>query len=628
VYVGESAHGAGHLILVEGVLRISNHCKFDEGVTGFASEDDDITQGTLELDNEEHVEPHNEGEVQDEARAGDVLDGKVQDGKRPNIFEQLVGNIRPAAHTALLASEADEDQQPTPEEALTGPQAEAWREAIHAEIDGIRDKGTFTILHDASQVPQGEKILNMVLTLKLKTCPVTGEVLRRKARACVQGFAQVLPDHVTTSAPVALPSTIRILLSLASAKGLEVAGLDFTQAYLNADLEVPVYVRPPKGVTNLPQGCILHVTKALYGLAESGKRWHECLCRAMQDMGFTQSFHDACLFFKFDDQNTPIYVSFHVDDGLCVSTREHINEFMRDMQTRFDITQFPDVETYLGVHLRRRGDGAWLITQPVKIQECLQTMGMEDCNPVATPLVPNSTIKEDDDGTALDSNEHQLFRRSLGQLRHVSVTYRMDLSVAINMLSRFAARPTKEHMRHLKHILRYLKGTAQLPLVLGADKDGVNVSAYCDATWNAHPEDNGLNTTGALYRLCGGTIDFVSQKQDCVTSSTAHAEMIALSTTAKGLIHFRALLQELGQPQGPSKVHTDNAACVDIAKSHGTTKKTRHVNVSHFLFQEYQREGFLNVEHVSGDEQWADALTKLLHKDKLIRCRDFMLGVE
>jgi hypothetical protein len=194
----------------------------------------------------------------------------------------------------------------------------------------------------------------------------------------------------------------------------------------------------------------------------------------------------------------------------------------------------------------------------------------------------------------------------------------------LNHLSRHAAQPKRVHSRHLKHLGRYLKGTASVPLILGSTKDN-KLSAYCDATW--HSGADGINTTGALFRFCGGTIHAMSHKQDCVTTSTCHSEMIALSTTSKYVVHLRQLLGELGFPQSEATIiYTDNSAAIGVASTFGTTKRTRHVDISHFLFQEYQSKNLIRTIHVPGTDQWADALTKLLHKDKLIKCRNFIMG--
>jgi hypothetical protein len=59
-----------------------------------------------------------------------------------------------------------------------------------------------------------------------------------------------------------------MLLSIACTLDLEVDLVDVTQAFLNADIDSTVYVRPDKGVTNVlsvPADSWLKLKKSLYG---------------------------------------------------------------------------------------------------------------------------------------------------------------------------------------------------------------------------------------------------------------------------------------------------------------------------------------------------------------------------
>ena len=625
VYLGESEHGEGHIVLVGGHTRTSNHCTFDENASGFESEHDiaDIIEATTPSPHHDDdaetapTTPDEPTETQDPQP--EPVSAARQTSRRPNIFEQIRG--QEIFGLATLEEDAH-DLEPTLKEALQGPNRHKWRAAVEDEFTGLEKRGTWIEVPE-SDIPKGTQVLDMKIALKVKLDPSTGDQLRLKARACIRGFRQTLPEDVTTSAPVVISSSVKTILSIASALDLQVSTIDFTQAYLNADLNVPVYVRPPPEVSGrFKPAHVLYVTKALYGLSESGRRWFERLRDALKELGLAQSFHDPCVFYKREGDNTTL-VCVHVDDALLAGDPKHIDELKDKIRTTFQITESPETDSYLGFQLCRSDDGSFSISQTMKIHRCLEATGLLNCNAAATPMVPNSKIELPDDHMKLDQEEFDLYRRTLGQLRHIAVTYRSDINVALNHLSTHSLQPQRRHFRELKYLLRYLKGTADLPLVLGKDKN-IELSAFSDANWNTK-EANGRNVTGGIYRLCGGTIDTVSHRQECVASSTCHAEMIALSTVAKGVIHHRALLNELGFPQDTTTIYTDSEACDAIADNFGTTKKTRHVSAAHFLFQEYQQNGLIDVTHIGGDKQWADILTKALPRDKFTKCRDFLL---
>eukprot|EP00961_Rhodomonas_salina_P270117 3649327-Rhodomonas_salina.1 len=66
-----------------------------------------------------------------------------------------------------------------------------------------------------------------------------------------------------------------MLVSISVANGYELATADMSTTYLNAPLERPVYMRPPKGVKDpKDRGRLLRVLQSLYGLKISAKNWH------------------------------------------------------------------------------------------------------------------------------------------------------------------------------------------------------------------------------------------------------------------------------------------------------------------------------------------------------------------
>jgi hypothetical protein len=75
-----------------------------------------------------------------------------------------------------------------------------------------------------------------------------GEVVRNKARLVAQGYSQVEGlDFRETFAPVARLEAVRILLALATAKGIKLYQMDVKNIFLNGVIQEEVYVRQPPG---------------------------------------------------------------------------------------------------------------------------------------------------------------------------------------------------------------------------------------------------------------------------------------------------------------------------------------------------------------------------------------------
>jgi hypothetical protein len=621
-YLGESPHGLGHVVRVNGSVRISSHCTFDETTPAFLhthTDDGDRLEEETDADSNEE-DPASEEQPAATSDSHPPDKEPTPSAARPNIFAQL----KKATDFGLVTTlDEAEDLEPTIEEALAGPHKEDYRKAMELEFDTLEAMKTFTVIK-RDQVPHGEQILDMKIVAKPKINPSTGEVTKYKVRACIRGFRQRLPDHIVTTSPVVQPSSVKIILSLAASEGLDVRTLDFTSAYLNAELQVPVYVQAPPIAERFAADQILAVSRSWYGLREGSARWWETAAAAFQEIGLTQSFYDPCVFYKRNPEGKLVILGIHVDDTLLAGSKDDLDELIHAIRSKFKITEDKEALTYLGFQIRRRAEGSFEITQPEKIHRTLEVLDMLECNPVSTPKSPRSTVTAADDDDPLTEAEHVLLQRAVGQLRHISITYRLDFSVALNEISTHMAHPTRRDLRDLKHLVRYLAGTRELPLVLGSNKD-TQISAFCDATWNMDQQE-GRNISGAIFRFCGGTIDYFSHRQDCVASSSCHAEMIALSSTAKTVKHLRSFLEEIGYKQDPSNLYTDNEATTALAQGFGPSKKTKHVDAAHFLFQEYQRKGYVQIKQVKGTHQWADSLTKLLPREKFTMCRDFMMS--
>ena len=57
---------------------------------------------------------------------------------------------------------------------------------------------------------------------------------------------------------------------MATQKDWEFRQIDVKTAYLNGDLEEEVFMEVPQGLENVPEGHVLKLKKALYGLRQAG----------------------------------------------------------------------------------------------------------------------------------------------------------------------------------------------------------------------------------------------------------------------------------------------------------------------------------------------------------------------
>ena len=151
--------------------------------------------------------------------------------------------------------------------------------------------------------------------------------------------------------PVVAWSTIRMVLVFAVTQDWPHICLDFSNAFVQAKLNSPVWIHLPRGyksTKNYPT--CLRLKKSLYGLAVAPKLWSEMLFMAFRDDGFAQSENDPCLFLE------PNMVAFtYMDDcGIAAPTMKENDRFVNRLQNRgFELTKEGDFSGYLGINFHR-----------------------------------------------------------------------------------------------------------------------------------------------------------------------------------------------------------------------------------------------------------------------------------
>jgi hypothetical protein len=110
-----------------------------------------------------------------------------------------------------------------------------------------------------------------------------------------QGFSQVEGvDYFDTFSPVAKSAMVCMVFMLAAVHDLELDQIDVWAAYLNAGIDIPIYMKQPKGYKTGDLVCKLN--KALYGTKQAGRAWAAKLKGFLEECGFTASVFDPCCF--------------------------------------------------------------------------------------------------------------------------------------------------------------------------------------------------------------------------------------------------------------------------------------------------------------------------------------------
>ena len=155
-----------------------------------------------------------------------------------------------------------------------------------------------------------------------------------------------------------------------------------------------------------------------------------------------------------------------------------------------------------------------------------------------------------------------MYQELLGNLLFVNVGTRPDISFAINKLSRVTNQATVTHLKLLKQVACYLKGTLDLGLTFRKSRK-LNLEMQVDSSW-ANGE-NRKSIFGFLVNLNGTPVSYKTKQQSLVALSSTEAEYIGMSEGSKELLFVNNLLSFLKiKFKHPLNLYNDNQAALSI----------------------------------------------------------------
>ena len=353
-----------------------------------------------------------------------VLLAESKDGVLGEVFVDSLAALAPSTP----------DLPPEPQslkEALEGPHAKQWMEAIKAEWDAIVERGTFTL----EMLPPGKRPVGCKWVFKVKT-NTDGSLKRWKARLVAQGFTQIEGvDFRETYAPVSRFTTFRVLSAIAAAKDLHIQLLDVKNAFLYGDLDTVIYMKQPPLMDD-GTGRVCKLVKSLYGLKQAPLVWYQTLGNTLIAAGWRKSQLDWALYIKTNGADY-CWVLLYVDDITVVaSCFTLLEEAVRVLSEKFELSRLP-FETYLGMNLQRDpARGAITLSQTSYINRLWRKYAedpiVQACSIGRTPTTPLSTTFDDPEPAPWDASA---YRAIVGSLMFASSCTRPDLTLAVSKLA-------------------------------------------------------------------------------------------------------------------------------------------------------------------------------------------------
>ena len=418
------------------------------------------------------------------------------------------------------------------------------------------------------------------------------EIVRYKARLVAKGFSQVRGvDFEEVFLPVARAESIQIVVAMAAQFKWKLHHLDVKSAFLNGYIEEDIYVNQPEGfIKKGKENYVLKLRKARYGLRQAPRAWNNKLDETLKSMGFIRSINDQAVYTS-NRKESKLWVGVYVDDLIITrSNPEEIDVFKTSMKTKFEMTNFILLHSYLGIQVMQEEDGIKMCQTRYAIR-ILDMFNMSDCNASKTPM--ECRLKLDRNGEGLEV-ESTCFRRIIGCLRYLTLT-RPDLVYSVSYLSRFMSKSYSNHMTAAKRILRYVKGTINFGLKYKSD-EGSDLIGYCDNDYTGDLDDR-KSTSGFIFFLGTNPIAWNCSKQKVIALSSCKAEYISSTmSVCQGIWIIRFMHELNGCEEKCFDVCIDNKSAIEISRNPVHHGRTKHIDVRFHFIRKCVEEGISYLE--------------------------------
>ncbi|GJS55942.1 retrovirus-related pol polyprotein from transposon TNT 1-94 [Tanacetum coccineum] len=396
----------------------------------------------------------------------------------------------------------------------------------------------------------------------MKTGLPGSNIVRFKARLVAKGYSQKEGiDYNEIFSPVVRHTSIRVLLSLVAHHDLELEQLDVKTAFLHGDLEEEIYMSQPEG-------------------------------------------------FVVQGKEDYVYM-------------EEVKKLKILLNTEFDMKDLGAARKILGMEIiRDRKHGKLFLSQKSYIEKIISRFGMSSAKSVNTPFSANfrlSTAYAPQSEAEIEYMSRIPYASAVGSLMYVMVCTRPDIAHAMSVVSRYMAHPGKEHWNAVKRIFRYLKGTSDVGLIYGGDREYL-VAGYSDSDYAADL-DARRSLTGYVFTIGNSVVSWKATLQPSVALSTTEAEYMALTEAAKEGIWLKGLIEDLGFPQDQATVFCDSMSAICLAKDQVYHDRTKHIDVRYHFIRSERR---IKVEKIGTQDNPADVFTKPVPLSKFRHCLDLL----
>ena len=517
-------------------------------------------------------------------------------------------------------------------------QRKRYNDATKKEYEGMKDKDVMEFVR-MSEIPKGTKIYICIVNWVTKY--VLGVYQKTKCRICFGGHHYV-KTFTDCFAPTVNFCSVLVMLCLAAMFGWHLGSLDYSQAYLNANIDEECYLRAPEFLREYDKDgveFIWKLKKVIYGHPKGSRLWAECLTEKLRQLGFKQFATDQCVYGKWvnwdlktlNEKSYFVFVLVHSDDVIIISNlkRKMLQEKENLLKTFEGIDQ-GNLKSFCGVEIDIC-DTKITLSMQYYWKKVMKRFGIKAQEKAERPIT--TKINKIDCPSSPNEQRKTTYLQIIGSIIFGFTHCRLDLAFPVGMFTRVMHSPSETHLKQLMEFLKYINASMEWGLNFFRDETvyyGMKFIfyAYCDSS---HADDL------ATFKSTGGWFFFLRKGQGCISSKSGQTPDVALSSTEAETIwacsastqgsFIKQYLDELKIFGETSfELMEDSQPAINAQRKNVSQSRFRHIKIKYHYIRQLISEGWCKLVKISTKDQIADIATKILPIDTVKYFSKIVLG--
>jgi len=465
------------------------------------------------------------------------------------------------------------------------------------------------------------------------------------------------------TSPTATIDAVWVFLAVAQKNQMRIENCDVPSAYLNASLPkghkhvmkisktLAKYVcaADPIAATYLQSdgSLLVELQRALYGLPEAGRLWHELITETLRKCGYKNKEGDTCVWKYIERRDgSVISVSFillYVDDILHVFKGHNGGDTVRNrLHTLLSKNGMPKLTcseltpaspiSFLGLSIAMLSGRRFHVSQPGYVAALVSNFPTSNGRLIRrreTPLPGDFSTRKllEDDEELLSEADKSKYLKWVQSIAWTTRS-RLDICCAVAHKQTNCAAPRVIDIKDLEHIIGYMASTPNMGVTI--DIDECNLTLFVDVAWATHwdrkSHTGGVVTIGSKRRV---PILWKSGKQKVVAASSTEAELIGLSDYLDLVFLARSYLEFLMMAvKTPISVMQDNTSTITISYLGRPSlhSRRRFVDIRYFWFKQFLDDNIIKLIYCPSNQMLADILASVRSGEAFRTPRDSLMG--